>query len=95
MSGVSIEGDLPYVSPQALVEEGAHLSPGVLVWAFTHVRAGAILGESTSVGSHSYVDVDVEVGVWSGLHDPRGEVAVGPGIVRQPARNVDDQDGVS
>lgn len=46
----------------AIVEEGAFIGDGVMVWAYTQVRDGASIGEGTSVGSHTYIDTDVVIG---------------------------------
>lgn len=50
------------IHPTAIVEPGAHLSEDVKVWHFAHVRKGAKLGPSVSIGKDVYVDADVIVG---------------------------------
>jgi len=49
------------VHPTAIVEEGARLGAGVKVWHWVHVRAGAVVGEGTSIGQGCYVGA-VEIG---------------------------------
>lgn len=87
----------------AIVEDGAVLGDKVDIWAFTQVRAGASVGESTMIGSHSYIDTDVTIGarckVQTGVRIFRGVtvadgVFIGPGCIitndlRPRAINID------
>lgn len=43
------------VHPSAIVEPGAQLGDGVRIWHWVHVRAGAVIGERTSIGQGCYV----------------------------------------
>lgn len=52
----------PYIHPTAIVDEGAHLEPGVKIWHFVHVMPGTHIGERTQVGQNCYIDKDVRIG---------------------------------
>ena len=41
--------------PTAIVEPGASLGAGVRIWHWVHVRAGAVIGDGTSIGQGCYV----------------------------------------
>ena len=43
------------VHPTAIVEDGAQLGDGVRIWHWVHVRAGAVIGDGTSIGQGCYV----------------------------------------
>ena len=43
------------VHPSAIVEDGARLGDGVRIWRWVHVRAGAVIGDATSIGQGCYV----------------------------------------
>ncbi len=43
------------VHPTAIVEPGAVLGNGVQIWHWVHVRAGAVIGEATSIGQGCYI----------------------------------------
>jgi UDP-2-acetamido-3-amino-2,3-dideoxy-glucuronate N-acetyltransferase len=43
------------VHPTAIVEDGARLGAGVRIWHWVHVRAGAVIGDGTSIGQGCYV----------------------------------------
>jgi UDP-2-acetamido-3-amino-2,3-dideoxy-glucuronate N-acetyltransferase len=49
------------VHPTAIVEAGARIGDGVRIWHWVHVRAGATIGDRTSVGQGCYVGA-VEIG---------------------------------
>lgn len=53
---------VPYAHPTAIVETGARLEEDVKVWHFCHVRNGAVLERSVSLGKDVYIDCDVKVG---------------------------------
>src|SRR5262245_51047899 len=38
-----------------IVEDGAQLGAGVRIWHWVHVRAGAVIGDGTSIGQGCYV----------------------------------------
>jgi acyl-[acyl carrier protein]--UDP-N-acetylglucosamine O-acyltransferase len=44
---------MTYIDQHALVAPGAKLGDDVQVWAFTQVREDAVVGDRTTVGSHS------------------------------------------
>lgn len=52
----------PVIQHTAIVEAGAELEEDVKVWHFAHVRKGAKLGRSVSIGKDVYVDADVTLG---------------------------------
>ncbi|HEY0479404.1 MAG TPA: acyltransferase [Kofleriaceae bacterium] len=43
------------VHPTAIIEDGARLGDGVQIWHWVHVRAGAVIGDGTSIGQGCYV----------------------------------------
>lgn len=43
------------VHPTAIVEDGARLGDHVRIWHWVHVRAGAVIGDGTSIGQGCYV----------------------------------------
>jgi UDP-2-acetamido-3-amino-2,3-dideoxy-glucuronate N-acetyltransferase len=51
------------VHPTAIIDDGARLGVGVRIWHWVHVRAGAVIGDGTSIGQGCYI----------------GEVAIGRG----------------
>lgn len=44
------------VHPTAIVEPGARLGDRVRIWHWVHIRAGAVIGDDTSIGQGCYVD---------------------------------------
>ncbi len=51
-----------HVSPTAEVEDGAQLGDGTHVWAYAHVRRGAVVGVQCVIGRGAVVDVGVVIG---------------------------------
>jgi len=43
------------VHPTAIVEDGAQLGDGVRIWHWVHVRAGAVIGNGSSIGQGCYI----------------------------------------
>jgi UDP-2-acetamido-3-amino-2,3-dideoxy-glucuronate N-acetyltransferase len=43
------------VHPTAIVEAGARLGDRVRIWHWVHVRAGAVIGDDTSIGQGCYI----------------------------------------
>lgn len=41
--------------PTAIVERAAELGDGVRIWHWVHVRAGAVIGEGSSIGQGCYI----------------------------------------
>jgi UDP-2-acetamido-3-amino-2,3-dideoxy-glucuronate N-acetyltransferase len=78
------------------VDEGAVLGPGVRVWHFAHVCAGATVGAGTVLGQGTYVGPAVRIGagckvqnnvsVYEGV-TLEDEVFVGPSAVFTNVRN--------
>lgn len=52
----------PYVDPTAIVHPSARLGPGVMVWNWTKVREGAVIGAGTNIGQSAYIDFDTVIG---------------------------------
>jgi acetyltransferase-like isoleucine patch superfamily enzyme len=52
----------PRVHPTAIVEAGAELGPGTVVWDGVHIRRGAVLGADCIVGEKTYIAYGVRVG---------------------------------
>lgn len=52
----------PRIHPTAVVDEGARVGRGVLLWHFTHVRTGAVIGAGSQLGMGVYVDHDAVIG---------------------------------
>jgi UDP-2-acetamido-3-amino-2,3-dideoxy-glucuronate N-acetyltransferase len=50
------------IHPSAVVDEGARLGRGTRVWHFSHVCAGARIGDDCSLGQNVFVANDVEIG---------------------------------
>ena len=50
------------VHPSAIVDDGAVLGPGCLVWHWVHISAGARIGAGCSFGQGVYVGNDVLIG---------------------------------
>jgi UDP-2-acetamido-3-amino-2,3-dideoxy-glucuronate N-acetyltransferase len=77
-----------FCHPTALVET-REIGRGTRIWAFSHVMAGAIIGENCNVGDHCFVETGAIVGnnvtikngntIWDGVTLEDG-VFVGPGV---------------
>jgi UDP-2-acetamido-3-amino-2,3-dideoxy-glucuronate N-acetyltransferase len=50
-----------FIHPEALVESD-RIGPGTRIWAFAHVKAGAVVGSGCNICDHTYIDPDVVVG---------------------------------
>lgn len=48
--------------PTAIVDEGATIGSGTKIWHWTHVCAGAVIGDDCSLGQNVYVGNRVKVG---------------------------------
>ncbi len=51
-----------FVHESAYVDDGAQLGEGTKVWHFSHVNAGAVIGERCSLGQNVVVMNDVRIG---------------------------------
>ena len=51
----------PFIHPQALVESD-RVGPGTRIWAFTHIKPGAVIGSECNICDHTYIDPDVVIG---------------------------------
>jgi UDP-2-acetamido-3-amino-2,3-dideoxy-glucuronate N-acetyltransferase len=56
-----VRGVISEVHPTAIVEPGARLGDRVRIWHWVHVRAGAVIGDDTSIGQGCYIG-DVTIG---------------------------------
>lgn len=45
----------PGIDPTAIIDPGARIGAGTKIWQWTHVVAGAVLGERCSVGQGCYI----------------------------------------
>jgi UDP-2-acetamido-3-amino-2,3-dideoxy-glucuronate N-acetyltransferase len=57
-----MEGDLVFVHPTAVVDEGAVLGSGTKIWHFSHIMSGAVLGENCNIGQNVVVSPGVHLG---------------------------------
>ena len=51
-----------YVHPSSIVDEGGAVGPGTKIWHFSHVSAGAVIGERCSFGQNCFVAGGVTIG---------------------------------
>lgn len=51
-----------FAHPSAIVDEGARVGAGTRIWHFSHVSAGAELGEKCSLGQNVFVAPRVTIG---------------------------------
>lgn len=50
------------VAPTAVIETGAQIGTGCVIWRLSQIRSGAVIGEGTSIGRNVFVDSDVVIG---------------------------------
>ena len=50
------------IHSSAVVDEGASLGAGTKIWHFSHVCAGAVIGERVSIGQNVFIANTVKVG---------------------------------
>ncbi|MCW5656387.1 MAG: N-acetyltransferase [Burkholderiaceae bacterium] len=50
------------IHPSAIVDAGAQIGDGCLVWHFVHISAGARIGRACSIGQGVFVGNDVRIG---------------------------------
>jgi UDP-2-acetamido-3-amino-2,3-dideoxy-glucuronate N-acetyltransferase len=92
------------VHPTAIVEPGARLGDGVRIWHWVHVRAGAVIGDDTSIGQGCYVGavaigrgcrIQNQVSIYDGV-TLEDDVFLGPSCVftnvRHPRAHVSRRD---
>lgn len=51
-----------YIHPTAVVDEGARIGDFTSIWHFSHVEAGAVIGENANLGQNAYVQNNAIVG---------------------------------
>ena len=54
--------DKPFIHESAYVDDGAKVGAGTKIWHFSHVNAGAVIGERCSLGQNVVVMNDVTIG---------------------------------
>ena len=59
----------PPVHPTAVVDDGAVIGTGTQIWHFSHVMAGAVLGENCRLGQNVFVGRDVKIGNRVKIHN--------------------------
>lgn len=78
------------VAPSAVIDEGATIGAGSVIWDLTQIRAGAVLGADCVVGRNVFVDVGVRIGARCKIQNNAllyapavlGDgVFVGPGVI--------------
>lgn len=52
----------PAIHPTAIVDDGAHIGAGTRIWHWTHVCAGARIGERCTLGQNVFIGNDVVIG---------------------------------
>ena len=77
-----------FVHPQGICESAA-IGDGTTIWAFSHVLAGAVIGQNVNVNDHVFIENDVTIGdrvtvksgvqLWDGI-ELRDDVFVGPNV---------------
>lgn len=50
------------VDPTAIVDDGAQIGAGSKIWHFSHVCAGAVIGDNCSLGQNVFVGNRVQIG---------------------------------
>jgi acetyltransferase-like isoleucine patch superfamily enzyme/CheY-like chemotaxis protein len=79
-----------FAHPNALIDECVSIGRGTRVWAFTHIVAGAVLGEDCNVCDHTFIEGGVRIGnratikcgvfLWDGM-TMEDDVFIGPGAI--------------
>lgn len=78
-----------FVHPMAIVDEGAVIGKGCQIWAWSHVRAGAVIGCGTVIAERVSIGPGVRIGqfckIQNGCDVHEGvtiedEVFLGPGV---------------
>ncbi|MHA1912145.1 MAG: acyltransferase [Candidatus Kariarchaeaceae archaeon] len=50
------------IHPTAIVEDGAKIASGTMIWHFVHIRSGSEIGSNCIFGKGAYVDTGVKIG---------------------------------
>jgi UDP-2-acetamido-3-amino-2,3-dideoxy-glucuronate N-acetyltransferase len=50
------------IHPTACVDEPCDVGPRTMVWHFTHVRTGAVIGAGCNIGQNVYIGIGVRIG---------------------------------
>ena len=53
---------MPSVHPTAIIDEGASIGEGTKIWHFSHISAGAKIGQDCVFGQNTMVANDVVIG---------------------------------
>ncbi|MDP8213972.1 MAG: acyltransferase [Candidatus Euphemobacter frigidus] len=51
-----------FVHPSSYVDEGAVIGRGTKIWHFSHIQAGAVIGENCSIGQNVNIANNVRIG---------------------------------
>ena len=78
-----------FIHDKALVDEGVTIGAGTRVWGFTHLLAGAQVGEGCNICEQVFIEGDVVIGnrvtvkcgvqLWDGLR-VEDDVFIGPNV---------------
>lgn len=52
----------PCIDPTAIVHPDAQLGNGVMIWNWTKIREGAVIGDDTNIGQSVYIDFNTKIG---------------------------------
>jgi acetyltransferase-like isoleucine patch superfamily enzyme len=78
-----------FIHSKGLVDDGASIGPETRIWGFTHILAGASVGENCNICEHVFIEDDVVLGdrvtvkcgvqLWNGLR-VGDDVFIGPNV---------------
>ena len=51
-----------FVHETAVIDEGCSIGDGVKIWHFSHVMAGATVGDNCNIGQNVVISPDVRIG---------------------------------
>lgn len=78
------------VDPTAIVDATAHLSSGVTIWQYAHVREDCVVGQNVVIGRGVYLGNGVKIGAnskiqnYALIYEPavlESGVFIGPGVI--------------
>lgn len=79
-----------YVHPTSVIDDGARIGEGTLIWHFCHVMPDAVIGERCKLGQNVFIDNNVRIGngvkiqnnvsVYNGV-TLENDVFIGPSVV--------------
>ena len=62
-----------FAHPTAVIDEGCRIGAGTKVWHFSHLMAGAVIGENCLIGQNVFVADQVQIG--NNVINPRSAVS--------------------